>query len=99
MDTSELVSDKSPLENPPDISALDCPGSPSLNHSDSFGLLADDSQPDTSLFGSANLPPVLVQSVLQGEQGLLISEGIDLGASSQLFYYFKFSEGQKSLQA
>ncbi|XP_048343814.1 bromodomain adjacent to zinc finger domain protein 2A isoform X2 [Sphaerodactylus townsendi] len=65
MDTSELVSDKSPLEDPPDISALDCPGSPSLNHSDSFSLLADDSQPDTSLFGSANLPPVLEESVLQ----------------------------------
>lgn len=71
MDTSELVSGKSPLEDPPDISALDCPGSPSLNHSDSFSLLADDSQPDTSLFGSANLPPVLVESVLQGEQGLI----------------------------
>ncbi|XP_066470391.1 bromodomain adjacent to zinc finger domain protein 2A isoform X3 [Tiliqua scincoides] len=65
MDTSELVSGKSPLEDPPDISALDCPGSPSLNHTDSFSLLADDSQPDTSLFGSANLPPVLVESVLQ----------------------------------
>lgn len=68
MDTSELVSGKSPLEDPPDISALDCPGSPSLNHSDSFSLLADDSQPDTSLFGSANLPPVLGESVLQGKQ-------------------------------
>ncbi|XP_077184711.1 bromodomain adjacent to zinc finger domain protein 2A isoform X2 [Paroedura picta] len=65
MDTSELVSGKSPLEDPTDISALDCPGSPSLNHSDSFSLLADDTQPDTSLFGSANLPPVLEESVLQ----------------------------------
>ncbi|XP_062975915.1 bromodomain adjacent to zinc finger domain protein 2A isoform X1 [Elgaria multicarinata webbii] len=65
MDTSELVSGKSPLEEPPDISALDCPGTPSLNPSDSFSLLADDSQPDTSLFGSANLPPVLGESVLQ----------------------------------
>nr|XP_020640364.1 bromodomain adjacent to zinc finger domain protein 2A isoform X2 [Pogona vitticeps]XP_020640371.1 bromodomain adjacent to zinc finger domain protein 2A isoform X2 [Pogona vitticeps]XP_020640380.1 bromodomain adjacent to zinc finger domain protein 2A isoform X2 [Pogona vitticeps]XP_020640391.1 bromodomain adjacent to zinc finger domain protein 2A isoform X2 [Pogona vitticeps]XP_020640399.1 bromodomain adjacent to zinc finger domain protein 2A isoform X2 [Pogona vitticeps]XP_020640404.1 bromo len=65
MDTSELVSGKSPLEDPPDISALECPGSPSLNPSDSFSLLADDSQPDTSLFGSANLPPVLGESVLQ----------------------------------
>ncbi|XP_070596718.1 bromodomain adjacent to zinc finger domain protein 2A isoform X8 [Erythrolamprus reginae] len=65
MDTSELVSGKSSLEDPPDISALDCPGSPSLNHSDSFSLLADDSQPDTTLFGSASLPPVLGESVLQ----------------------------------
>lgn len=73
MDTSELVSGKSPLEDPTDISALDCPGSPSLNNSDSFSLLADDSQPDTSLFGSANLPPVLEESVLQGEQALSLS--------------------------
>ncbi|XP_077780040.1 bromodomain adjacent to zinc finger domain protein 2A isoform X1 [Podarcis muralis] len=65
MDTSELVSGKSPLEDPPDISALDCPGSPSLNPSDSFSLLADDSQPDTSLFGNASLAPVLEESVLQ----------------------------------
>ncbi|XP_061471168.1 bromodomain adjacent to zinc finger domain protein 2A isoform X4 [Rhineura floridana] len=65
MDTSELVSGKSPLEDRPDISALDCPGSPSLNHSDSFSLLADDSQPDTSLFGNASLAPVLGESVLQ----------------------------------
>ncbi|XP_042308193.1 bromodomain adjacent to zinc finger domain protein 2A isoform X2 [Sceloporus undulatus] len=65
MDTSELVSGKSPLEDAPDISALDCPGSPSLNHSGSFSLLTDDTQPDTSLFGSANLPPVLGESVLQ----------------------------------
>lgn len=64
MDTSELVSGKSPLEDPSDISALDCPGS----HSDSFSLLADDSQPGTSLFGSASLPPVLGESVLQGEK-------------------------------
>ncbi|KAH0629183.1 hypothetical protein JD844_011057 [Phrynosoma platyrhinos] len=65
MDTSELVSGKSPLEDAPDISALDCPGSPSLNHSGSFSLLTDDTQPDTSLFGSANLPSVLGESVLQ----------------------------------
>uniref|UniRef100_A0A670HYT6 Bromodomain adjacent to zinc finger domain 2A n=1 Tax=Podarcis muralis TaxID=64176 RepID=A0A670HYT6_PODMU len=65
MDTSELVSGKSPLEDPPDISALDSPGSPSLNPSDSFSLLADDSQPDTSLFGNASLAPVLEESVLQ----------------------------------
>lgn len=70
MDTSELVSGKSPLEDPPDISALDSPGSPSLNPSDSFSLLADDSQPDTSLFGNASLAPVLEESVLQGEKGL-----------------------------
>ncbi|XP_053157523.1 bromodomain adjacent to zinc finger domain protein 2A isoform X2 [Hemicordylus capensis] len=78
MDTSELVSGKSPLEEPPDISALDCPGSPSLNHTDSFSLLADDSQPDTSLFGSTNLPPVLGESVLQ-ESSLELTSVSEVG--------------------
>uniref|UniRef100_A0A8D2J5Q8 Bromodomain adjacent to zinc finger domain 2A n=1 Tax=Varanus komodoensis TaxID=61221 RepID=A0A8D2J5Q8_VARKO len=95
MDTSELVSGKSPLEDPPDISALDCPGSPSLNHSDSFSLLADDSQPDTSLFGSANLPPVLGESVLQGEQGLQVPGGIDFA----YLFYSRANEECKSCHA
>uniref|UniRef100_A0A8D0GHR7 Bromodomain adjacent to zinc finger domain 2A n=1 Tax=Sphenodon punctatus TaxID=8508 RepID=A0A8D0GHR7_SPHPU len=65
MDTSELVSGKSPLEEAPDISALDCPESLSLNHSSSFSLLADDSQPSASLFAGDSSPPILHESVLQ----------------------------------
>ncbi|XP_025047161.1 bromodomain adjacent to zinc finger domain protein 2A [Alligator sinensis] len=58
MDSSQLVSDKSPLEEPPDISALTPAGS--------FALLADDSQASSSsLFASPRSPPVLGESVLQ----------------------------------
>ncbi|XP_008102188.3 bromodomain adjacent to zinc finger domain protein 2A isoform X1 [Anolis carolinensis] len=92
MDTSELVSDKSPLEDAPDISALDCPGSPSLNHSGSFNLLTDDTQPDTSLFGSANLPPVLGESVLQ-DSSLELASVSEVGRESA-----EFLDSQASLE-
>ncbi|XP_039193275.1 bromodomain adjacent to zinc finger domain protein 2A isoform X2 [Crotalus tigris] len=98
MDTSELVSGKSPLEDPPDISALDCPGSPSLNHSDSFSLLADDSQPDTSLFGSASLPPVLGESVLQ-ESSLELTGVNEVGQEGTEFLDSQASLEPESLNA
>ncbi|XP_067170265.1 bromodomain adjacent to zinc finger domain protein 2A [Apteryx mantelli] len=75
MDDSQLVSDKSPLEEPPDMSSLHCSASPSLNNSSSFSLLADDSQPSHSLFASPSSPPVLGEAVLQ-------DSSVDLNSSS-----------------
>ena len=66
IDDTELMGaeDKLPLEDSPVISALDCP---SLNNATAFSLLADDSQTSASIFASPTSPPVLGESVLQGE--------------------------------
>uniref|UniRef100_A0A8D0C4W9 Bromodomain adjacent to zinc finger domain 2A n=1 Tax=Salvator merianae TaxID=96440 RepID=A0A8D0C4W9_SALMN len=98
MDTSELVSGKSPLEDSPDISSLDCPGSPTLNHSDSFSLLADDTQPDTSPFGGANLPPILGEAVLQ-ESSLELSGVTEEVQEGTEFLGSQASLGQETLDA
>uniref|UniRef100_A0A8C6YJQ1 Bromodomain adjacent to zinc finger domain 2A n=1 Tax=Nothoprocta perdicaria TaxID=30464 RepID=A0A8C6YJQ1_NOTPE len=76
MDDSQLVSGTSPLEEPPDMSSLQCSASSSLHDSGSFGLLADDSQAAASLFGSASPPPVLGEAVLQ-------DSSLDLNSSTR----------------
>lgn len=58
MDDSQLVSDKSPLEEPPDVPSLRCSASPPLHAAGPFSLLAA-SRPAPPLLTSPDSPPAL----------------------------------------
>uniref|UniRef100_A0A8B9CM05 Bromodomain adjacent to zinc finger domain 2A n=1 Tax=Anser brachyrhynchus TaxID=132585 RepID=A0A8B9CM05_9AVES len=58
MDDSQLVSDKSPLEEPPDVPSLRCAASPPLHAAGPFSLLAA-GRPAPPLLASPDSPPAL----------------------------------------
>lgn len=58
MDDSQLVSDKSPLEEPPDVPSLRCSASPPLHAAGPFSLL-EASRPAPPLLASPSSPPAL----------------------------------------
>ncbi|XP_035426105.1 bromodomain adjacent to zinc finger domain protein 2A isoform X4 [Cygnus atratus] len=63
MDDSQLVSDKSPLEEPPDVPSLRCSASPPLHATGPFSLLAA-GRPAPPLLASPDSPPALHDSSL-----------------------------------